>query len=80
MQYVKDGDEIWYSPRIGGPKFAGVARGDMFALFHCAAVVHLRDMEPAYGEYVGLPGKTHVHAAALTHLEPRRVALQERGK
>ena len=31
---------------------------------------HLNDMEPAYGEFVRLPGRNYVHAASLENLTP----------
>jgi hypothetical protein len=68
---VRDGQPVWYYPVTGGPRFAGVVDGEMWALGHGAAVVNLREMETAYGDYVRLPGRARVNAAGLTNLEPR---------
>lgn len=73
MQRVRHGEPVWYYPVKDGPKFAGVVRGEIFALDSGVAVVNLAEMEPAYGEHVGNPEKTTVSAAALTHLEERQL-------
>ena len=67
---LHDGVAVLYSPVIGGKdRFRGVVRGEPFQLGHGAWVVHLRDLEPAYGAFVGLPGRTVVRAALMEALE-----------
>ena len=63
----KDGDRVWYHPIINRmPRFAGVVDGDPWRLGG-RDVVDLRDMEPAYSEYLGRD-KKRVNAASFDAL------------
>lgn len=69
---VKDckvGVRVLYRPVIGSQErgFLGTVREDPWQLGSGEWVTHLTNMEPAYGERVGLPGRKHVHAALVEH-------------
>lgn len=70
LQRVKDGDLVYYRPILrAAEKFPAVVDGEMFSLGGGQAVVHIRDLPPEYGAFVGVPGKTRVHAASIEALE-----------
>jgi hypothetical protein len=75
--WVKPGALVWYSPIMvkGEPRYAGVVDTEPWQLGHGEWVVHLRDMEPAYGEKVRL-GHTRVNAACMDALALRQGGAQ----
>lgn len=72
-QDVKPEMRVLYSPVRGGPEFAGTVRLEPWQLGGGTWVTHLKDMDPAYGRYVGRPGKTWVNSAAVDCLRPADV-------
>ncbi len=83
---IKDcipGTRVWYTPILGNKEraFQGTVREHPWQLGDGTWVTHLKDMEDAYGVYVGRPDKRHVHAAhvtaALTRVDDRARALEE---
>lgn len=71
----KVGMRVRYQPvmRKDEPSYEGAVREEPWQLGDGTWVTHLTDMEPAYGEATGNPGRTHVHAArmqALTAVKP----------
>lgn len=59
-----DGTAVSYQSSPGY-HFNGVVDGEPWQLGDGMWVVNLRDMEPAYGEFVRDPKRTRVNAAAL---------------
>ena len=61
------GVRVFYKPVLyaDAPKFQGVVRELPWQLGNGTWVTHLTQMEAAYGNYVGVPGKTGVHAALV---------------
>ncbi len=67
---IKDcipGTRVWYTPILENRAraFQGTVRELPWRLGDGTWVTHLTDMEPAYGQYVGLPGKTYAHAVNI---------------
>ncbi len=59
------GTKVLYKPVLGKTtrSFKGTVREHPWQLGHGTWVTHLTNMEVDYGNYVGVPGKKHVHAA-----------------
>ena len=62
------GAEIWYTPMLGEQPFRGVVERTPWLLGHGQVVTHVRDLEPAYSQFVGLPGARRARAACLEAL------------
>ena len=71
------GTPVWYSPILGETEYAGVTRTEPWRLGHGEPVVHLGEMEPAYGHAVGHPGRTTVCAAMFLALRRRSRDAEE---
>jgi hypothetical protein len=73
--WVKRGALCFYQPIVlrGQRRFAGVIDTDPWQLGDGSWVVHVDQLEPAYGEFVGLKGRTRVCAAHMFSLSPRAV-------
>ena len=65
---LQDGLVVLYSPVSGQSGFPGVIDGSPWQLGSGHWVVNLRNMDPKYGDSVGVPGKRRVNAASLSHL------------
>ena len=59
---------VLYQPSPG-VKFMGRVREEPWQLGSGEWVTHLVNMEPAYGDWRGTPGRTFAHAACLAYLE-----------
>lgn len=68
------GAEVFYTPIRGQRAFSGRVDSEPFQLGHGAWVVHVDQLEPSYGEFVGRPERTRVAAATLEALFVRAEA------
>jgi len=75
----KPGTRVSFPPIRGGPRFIGIVRREPWQLGHGAWVTHLDDMESAYGDFVGRPAETTVHAALVDWLDPAPQVYPGRG-
>lgn len=62
------GAEVWYTPILGEQAFRGFVAWGSFKLTCGQVMADLFDMEPAYGQFVGLPPERRVYAARLEAL------------
>lgn len=62
------GAKVWYTPILGEKAFRGVVAWGSFKLTCGQVMADLCDMEPAYGQFVGLPAERRVWAACLEAL------------
>lgn len=61
------GTRVLYAPSLGGKAYAGTIAGQAREVGG-SIVVRLEDMEPAYGNDTGRPGRTTVAAASITNI------------